>query len=225
MRDAFAKALGQLTSSSFQKVIWTGVAVSALVFWLLWTSIRYILTNTVIFESWWLVWLEMIVDWLGGVAVILMTWLLFPAVASIIIGLLLEVIVKVVEEKHYPTLPTALGGSLSSTLGSAIKLLVTMVIVNFSLLIFLLIPPVFPFVFYAANGYLLGREYFELIALRRMQPQDAKRLRQENKREIFLAGIVITLLLTVPVVNLVAPVIGIAAMVHLFTARWTVNPA
>ena len=100
-----------------------------------------------------------------------------------------------------------------------------MVVVNICLLIFLLIPPVFPFVFYAANGYLLGREYFELVALRRVQPQDAKRLRRENRREIFVSGVVVALLLTVPVVNLAAPVIGVAVMAHLFAARWTISPA
>ena len=225
MRDAFSKALGQLTDSAFQRVIWTGVGVSTLVFGLLWVGSWYLLTNTAIFESWWLGWLETVLDWLGGVAVILITWLLFPAVASVVIGLLLDVIVTAVEKKHYPNFPTAPGASLSSTLISAIKLLVTMVVVNICLLIFLLIPPVFPFVFYAANGYLLGREYFELVALRRAQPQDAKRLRRENRREIFASGVVVALLLTVPVVNIVAPVIGVAVMAHLFAARWTVSPA
>ena len=100
-----------------------------------------------------------------------------------------------------------------------------MVIVNMGLLIFLLIPPVFPFVFFAANGYILGREYFELVALRRVQPQEAKRLRKENKREILISGLVIALLLTVPVVNLLAPVIGVAVMVHLFAARWAKSAA
>jgi uncharacterized protein involved in cysteine biosynthesis len=225
MRENLLKALGQLTDSAFQRVIWTGVGVSALFFGLLWVSIWYILATTMVFESWWLGWLEILVDWLGGIAVILITWLLFPAVASLVIGLLLDIIVNAVEKKHYPDFPPATGSSLSSTLIISIKLLVTMVIVNMGLLIFLLIPPVFPFVFFAANGYILGREYFELVALRRVQPQEAKRLRKENKREILISGLVIALLLTVPVVNLLAPVIGVAVMVHLFAARWAKSAA
>ena len=223
MRAAFSKALGQLTDPKFQRVIWTGIGVSALVFGLLWWAVWIVITNTQVFDSWWLGWLETILDWLGGVAVILFTWLLFPAVASVVIGLLMEVIVTAVENKHYPELPPAPGASKGTTLMSAIKLLFTMVIVNIVLLVFLLIPPVFPFVFYAANGYLLGREYFELVALRRVDLQEAKRLRRENRRQIVLAGVVVALLLTVPVVNLAAPVIGVAVMVHLFTANKVAN--
>jgi CysZ protein len=224
MRAAFSKALGQLTDPKFQRVIWTGIGVSALVFGLLFLAVWVVITNTQIFDSWWLGWLETLLDWLGGVAVILFTWLLFPAVASVVIGLLLEVIVSAVEKKHYPELAPAPGASRVATLVSAIKLLFTMVIVNIGLLIFLLIPPVFPFVFYAANGYLLGREYFELVALRRVNLLEAKRLRQENRRQILLAGVVVALLLTVPVVNLAAPVIGVAVMVHLFTTNKTASP-
>jgi CysZ protein len=224
MRAAFSKALGQLTDPKFQRVIWTGIGVSALVFGLLFLAVWVVITNTQIFDSWWLGWLETLLDWLGGVAVILFTWLLFPAVASVVIGLLLEVIVSAVEKKHYPELAPAPGASGVATLVSAIKLLFTMVIVNIGLLIFLLIPPVFPFVFYAANGYLLGWEYFELVALRRVNLLEAKRLRQENRRQILLAGVVVALLLTVPVVNLAAPVIGVAVMVHLFTTNKTASP-
>jgi len=220
MGAAFTKALGQLPDAPFQRVIWAGIGVSALVFGLLWWGVWTVITNTQIFDSWWLGWLETLLDWLGGAAVIMFAWLLFPAVASVVIGLLMEVIVTAVETKHYPEYPQARGASKASTLISALKLLVTMVIVNLGLLVFLLIPPVFPFVFYAANGYLLGREYFELVALRRVGPEEAKRLRKINGHEILLAGVVVALLLTVPVINLAAPVIGVAVMVHLFATRW-----
>ena len=91
-----------------------------------------------------------------------------------------------------------------------------MIALNMVLLIFLLLPPLFPFVFYAVNGYLLGREYFELVALRRIGPEEARRLRKAHRGKLFIAGVATALLLTIPVVNLLAPVVVTAAMVHLF---------
>ena len=66
------------------------------------------------------------------------------------------------------------------------------------------------------NGYLLSREYFELVALRRIGPVEARALRKAHRGRLFVAGVIITLLLTVPGVNLLAPVVATAAMVHLF---------
>jgi uncharacterized protein involved in cysteine biosynthesis len=71
-------------------------------------------------------------------------------------------------------------------------------------------------VFYGLNGYLLGREYFETVALRRLDPKRASELRRREKWRVFLAGVIITLLLTVPFLNLIAPVIATAFMLHLF---------
>jgi uncharacterized protein involved in cysteine biosynthesis len=69
------------------------------------------------------------------------------------------------------------------------------------------------------NGYLLSCEYFELVALRRLEAGDVRSLRKAYGGPLFMAGVLIAFLLTVPLVNLVAPVIGTAAMVHLFQ-RW-----
>ena len=68
----------------------------------------------------------------------------------------------------------------------------------------------------ALNGYLLGREYFELVAGRRLPWSTVRALRQRTRARLWLAGAVIALLLTVPVLNLVAPVVAVAFMVHLF---------
>jgi uncharacterized protein involved in cysteine biosynthesis len=71
-------------------------------------------------------------------------------------------------------------------------------------------------VFYALNGYLLGREYFELVALRRLDESSTRALRKAYQGSIFLSGVMIAVLTSVPLVNLAAPVIATAFMVHLF---------
>jgi uncharacterized protein involved in cysteine biosynthesis len=71
-------------------------------------------------------------------------------------------------------------------------------------------------VFYALNGYLLGREYFELVALRRLDESSVRALRRSYQGSIFLSGALIAFITTIPLLNLAAPVVATAFMVHLF---------
>ena len=83
-------------------------------------------------------------------------------------------------------------------------------------LLLLFLPPFNLFVFYLLNGYLLGREYFEIVAVRRLDMATAKRLRRTYRGRVFMAGVVIALLLTVPLVNLITPIVATAFMLHVF---------
>ena len=71
------------------------------------------------------------------------------------------------------------------------------------------------FIALTANAYLLGREYFEMAAVRFSSPSDAARLRRAHGPAVFGAGILVALLLLVPIVNLATPLFAIALMVHL----------
>jgi CysZ protein len=68
--------------------------------------------------------------------------------------------------------------------------------------------------FYGANGWLTGREYYEQVALRRRDPADVKAWRKANGGVLWLTGIAIVFLGTIPILNLIVPVLGVAAMVH-----------
>ena len=72
------------------------------------------------------------------------------------------------------------------------------------------------FVFLGLNGYLFGREYFEVVALRRLDRRRPGRCAQRFAGRVFLGGVAIAGLFAVPIVNLVAPVIATAFMVHMF---------
>ena len=72
--------------------------------------------------------------------------------------------------------------------------------------------------FLALNGYLLGREYFELVATRHMRPRDARTLRKQSGGQVYLAGMVIAGLFAVPFLNLLAPILGAAFMMHVYKA-------
>ncbi len=76
--------------------------------------------------------------------------------------------------------------------------------------------PASPLLFWAVNGYLLGQEYFAMVAARRLPPDEAKALRARHRGRIWGAGVLMALPLSVPLVNLVIPVLGTATFTHLF---------
>ncbi len=212
---AFAKAFAQLTDSDTRRVIWISIALAIVIFIALWALVGYILIGTTLFQ---IGWLETAIDLLGGLAALVVTWILFPAVLSACIGLFLDRIVDVVERKYYPMLPTVRHVPVREVVVNTTRFLGVMIVCNLVILVFLPFPIFFPFVFYAVNGYLLGREYFELVALRRADIAEVRALRDVYRERLFVAGVLVAFLLTVPIVNLVAPIVGAAAMVHLFVA-------
>ncbi|MBL6957688.1 MAG: EI24 domain-containing protein [Rhodospirillales bacterium] len=213
MFSAFMKGISQLSDPKTRRVVWIGMGLALTAFIGLWFMVAFALTHTVLFS---ILWLDTAADILGGLATLVLTWLLFPAVVSAVIGFFLEDIAGAVEARHFPNLPEPRAVPILEILATTAKFLGVMVLVNFMLLFFLVIPPIFPFVFYSANGYLLSREYFELVALRRIGPEEARVLRKANSGRLFITGVIVAFLLTVPVVNLLAPIVATAVMVHLF---------
>jgi len=219
MLSAFIKGVSQLDDKATRNTVLISAAFAILVFGILWFAIGYLLIDQAVIE---IGWLDTLIDILGGLATVLLTWFLFPGVVSATVGLFLERVCEAVEARHYPNLPTVTEPPVAMSIGLSLKFLAVMVLLNIFLLVFLFVPPVFPFVFYAVNGYLLSREYFELVAHRRLPPAEARALRKAHQGQLFVAGVLIAVLLTVPVVNLLAPVIATASMVHLFES-WRVE--
>ncbi|MFQ5763596.1 MAG: EI24 domain-containing protein [Rhodospirillales bacterium] len=213
MLKSFSQGVSQLGDGRTQRILWLSIAAAVVAFVLLWAGIGYLLTVTRVFEIGWLEWA---LDLLGGLATLVLTWFLFPGVVTAVIGFFLDDIADAVEARHYPDLPPAQGLAASQAALTALRYFGTVVLVNLGILVFLVVPPLFPFVFYAANGYLLSREFFELVAQRRVGAGEMRRLRKRHRGQLFVAGVIIMALLTVPVVNLLAPVVAAATMVHLF---------
>jgi len=163
----------------------------------------------------WLLWpLEI----LGNFAVLGLAWLLFPAVATAILSLFLDGVLARLERQHYPALPPARTVPLGAILASGARLLALTIVLNLlALPIYLLIPVIIPFLFYAINGYLLSREYFDLVALRRLDGVAATALWRKRRGRWLLAGVAIAALLSLPIVNLAAPLVAAAFMLHLVT--------
>jgi uncharacterized protein involved in cysteine biosynthesis len=164
-------------------------------------------------------WLDMLARWGSGLAAVLLATLMFPGVVSAVIMLGQERIIDAVEGRHYPGLPPARPLALGAAIGVALRLLGLTVLLNLLMLpvymALLLLPPLNVLVFAVVNGALLGRDYFQTVALRRLSPTQVSALRLPRRKQVWAAGTVAALLLTIPGLNLIAPVIATAAFVHL----------
>lgn len=220
MLAAFLKGFEQLTDPATRRWVWISIGVAVLVFALLWGGVAFVLTHTALFTTGWL---DTAVDVLGGLATLVITWLLFPAVLSAAVGLFLDEVAGTVEKRHYPSWPPAREQPILEIAGSALRFLAVMVVLNIALLFFLIVPPVFPFAFYGVNGYLLGREYYETVALRRVDLATARVIWRDNRYKFIAAGVITAALLTVPLINLVVPIVATAAMVHLWGTLQTTS--
>ena len=76
--------------------------------------------------------------------------------------------------------------------------------------------PAAPLIFWGLNGFLLGREYFTLAAIRRVGRKEAKVLRTRYLGTIWLAGFLMAIPLSIPILNLIIPILGAATFTHLF---------
>jgi len=214
MIRALVLAFGQLTDPASRRVVWIAVLAAAATFIALFAGVEWALTTATVTD---IGWLDTGLDVLGGLAVIAVAWLLFPAVVGMVAGLMLESVVERVEARHYPGLPAAAGTSVADDILTALRFFLVMVAVNLvALPIYIFAPGLNLAVFYTVNGYLLGREYFDLVAQRRLGRQAAAAVRRTHPLKPFAAGVAIALMSTVPGVNLLVPVVATAFMVHVF---------
>lgn len=190
-----------------RSVAWACLVFAAL-WWLLAVLLHHWLAQTH--------WVEVLAAFLGAFAAPVLTWLLFPSVVVMILGLYAEAIIEAVERRHYPNLATPPPSRQMANLWSGIRLALLGLVLNIvALPFYLLFPGLNLVLFLGLNGYLLGREYFDVVALRRVDWRGTQRLWREHRLRFILTGVVVAGLFALPVVNLVAPIIGLAAAVHL----------
>lgn len=219
---AFLQALGQLGDRRFRRVVGLGVLLSlALLF------AAYILFVQAV---WWLSpetvdlpvigpvsGVETFLGWASLFLMIGLSVFLMVPVASAFTGFFLEDVADAVEDRHYPGLPPATPLSLGEGLRQSANFLGVVIAVNVgALFLYPFVGPGIPLVFWAVNGFLLGREYFSLVALRRLPATEVKAMRRRNRWTLWAAGTLMAAPLSIPVLNLVVPVLGVATFTHIY---------
>ena len=221
---SFLKALAQLPDRRFRSVLWRGIGLTiallvgiyAVLLWLIeWLTAEPI-TLPGVGE---VTWIGDLLSWGSLGVVILMSMFLMVPVASAITSLFLDEVAQAVEDEHFPSLPQVPRISFVEGLRDTVNFLGVLIGANiFAFLLYAIFPFAAIFIFYALNGFLLGREYFQLAAMRRVGRIRAKELRKQHQSTIWIAGCLMAVPLSVPLINLFIPILGAATFTHLYHA-------
>ncbi len=222
MVTSLLRAFIALGAPALRRIVALGLGLAALSFALLWFAAAVALHDAARFA-----WrpLDWLVEALGGLAVLGLSWLLFPAVVTLILGLFLDRVAAVVEALDYPGKGPPRRRPVGESIAAPLRLGALTIALNLlALPLYLFVPGINLVLFLALNGYLLGREYFEVVALRRLDAGAARAMRSRFGGRVFIGGVAIAGLFAIPLVNLVAPVVATAFMVHLFEALLRTEP-
>ena len=222
--SSFAKALSQLSDPRFLRVVLFGIALAVALLigvyagflWLIETfspgTVEIPLIGPV-------GGLDTLLGWGSALLMLGLSVFLMMPVASAFSGLFLEDVASAVEDRHYPGLPPVARISLLDNLIDTANFMGLLIAVNVVALLFYAVSgPFIPLVFWALNGLLLGREYFTLTATRRIGRTAARALRRQHWGKIWIAGTLMAAPLSIPLINLIIPVLGVATFTHLFHA-------
>jgi uncharacterized protein involved in cysteine biosynthesis len=140
---------------------------------------------------------------------------LMPAVTNIVGSFFVDDVADAIERRDFPADPPGRALPLSTAVIEGVKFGLISLVVYVVALPFVLFAGFGFLILFVANAYLLGRNFFELAAMRFYPPPEAKLLRRRHAAFVFLGGMLIALFVSVPVLNLATPVFGMALMVRL----------
>jgi len=214
--DSISRSVSQLFSAPFRAVLWKSIGLTIALLVGLWFVMEALVSTFLMpFLGPW-PWVATAVSWIFGAGLVVGMGFLIAPVTSIFAGVFLDDVAETVECTHYSDDPAGRALPLATSISIALKFFGLVVLGNFVALILVLFLGLGVIVFFVVNGYLLGREYFQFAALRHVTVEQADSLREQNSGTIFLAGLVIAALLSIPFVNLLTPLFAGALMVHVF---------
>ena len=208
-RDVFSPAL--------RRILWKSIGLTVALLGLVWVGLTRLLEAFLsgyrLSETYPI--LDTLASLLAGFGLFVALAYLLPAVSAVVAGYFLDDVAEVVERRDYPADPPGRALPFGKAILYGLRFGALSLAVNLVALLLLFVPGVNIGVFFAANAYLLSREYFELAAGRFCSPEDVKRLRSEHRGTVLAGGVVLAGLVLVPVLNLITPIFGAAMMVHL----------
>jgi uncharacterized protein involved in cysteine biosynthesis len=210
-----ARSVAQITDPAFLGVLAVSLVCSAAVFALLHLGVLWAVHRALALHGW-LAWLA---DVLGSVgAWLLGLWLFLPLAAGIA-TLFIDRVARAVERRWYPGLPPAPGASLLAEIADGLALMWRILLLSLlALVLAVVLPGIGLLLAWAVGAYAIGRGLFMTVALRRFDRGEAERLYAANRPAVLVQGGIMALAGYLPGFNLLIPVLGTAAMVHVLDA-------
>jgi len=224
MFDAAIKALTQMFSPPFRRVLLKSIGLSVLMIILVGIGLNRVFSwlaadgaawaeTTVGGHTAWQV-LAWVLSFAATLGVITGAIFLMPAVTAFVGSFFVDEIGEEVERVHYPAEPRGRALPLWVAMVEGIKTALLAVLIYLCALPFLLFAGLGLVIMFFANAWLLSREYFLLAAMRFRPPDEAKAMRRAHSTSVFIAGLPIALFVSIPILNLATPLFAMAMMVH-----------
>jgi CysZ protein len=159
--------------------------------------------------------LAWILTFAAGVGIVVGSVMLMPAVTALVGSFFADGIGAQVEREYFPADPPGTALPLTLALWEGFKTALMALGIYLVAVPFLLFAGFGAVIFFLATAYILGREYFELAAMRFRPPAEAKLLRKRNAALVYVGGLFITAFVSIPIVNLATPIFAMALMVHM----------
>lgn len=227
MLDAAVKALSQMMSPPMRSILWRSIGLALVLIVVLAIGLQRLLSW---FATYGAVWLEgllgpgwhaslEVLAWIisiaAGLGVVFGSVFLMPAITSLVASFFVDDVADIVERQYYPAERPGTALPFNEAILEGIKTALLTIVVYLVALPLVFLAGAGFLIFFLAAAWLLGREYFELAAMRFRSPEDAKAMRRDNAAMIFTAGLFIAAFVSIPVVNLATPIFGMAFMVHM----------
>lgn len=228
MLDAAVKALSQMFSPPFRAILLKSVGLALILIVLAAIGLHRVLIWVAGLGEQWaentlglsshmpLTLLAWILSVVTGLGVIVGSVFLMPAVTALVASFFVDSIADQVERVHYPGEPAGAALPLLRALVEGVKTALLAVLVYLLAVPFLLFAGFGAVIFFLATAFLLGREYFELAAMRYRPAAEAKALRKTHQSTVFLGGMFIAAFVSIPILNLATPLFGMAFMLHMY---------
>jgi CysZ protein len=214
MFSSAGRALQMIFEPALFGIVLKSFALSFLIFVLLFLGTEYAVQQLPTLH--W-PWLNVVLQLLAPVLIIVLAFVLGAPVAAIFASLYLNGIASKIEAKYYGGDTPSPGAPVFASFVVVLRVLAWVLVLTVALLpVVVTIPIVGSLAALVTNGWLLGREYFELTALRHLPRDQVEAMRRRHGAAILGAGLLIAALAEIPIVNFIAPLYGAAFMVHVF---------
>ena len=212
MLQAALRAFGDTFSPELRKVLWKSLALTIALFVLVMIAVQVALTMLVGFP--W-PWVETLLAVAAGLGLFAGMFFLMAPVTAMFAGLFLDDIADLVERRDYPHERPGTPMPTVRAVLTGVRFGLFVLAVYLALLPTLLLG-IGAVAMVIANAYLLGREYFEMVAMRHMPAAEARALRKENAPAVLAAGFIPAVLVVIPFVNIITPLFSTVYFVHIF---------
>jgi CysZ protein len=225
MFEAATKALIQMFSPEFRRVLLKSIGLALVLIVLIGIGLNRVFSWMATSGATWaeatagghtawqiLAWVLSIAATLG---IITGALFLMPAVTAFVGSFFVDEIAEEVEREHYPMEPLGSALPLGRALVEGLNTALLAILVYLVAVPLLFVAGLGLVIMFLANAYLLSREYFLLAAMRFRPPAEAKAMRRAHRTSIFLAGLIIAMFVSIPIVNLATPLFAMAMMVHM----------